>query len=46
MLCVIISGVPPFDGEDDQQIIQAVKTMKYDIDSTIFIMFSWRNEDG
>ena len=29
---ILLTAVPPFDGEDDKQIIEAVRKLKFDID--------------
>lgn len=36
ILYILVSAVPPFDGEDDKEIIQSVRKHKYDIDSIFF----------
>lgn len=34
ILYILLSAAPPFDGENDKEILKSVKTMKYDLDST------------
>lgn len=34
ILYILVTAVPPFDGDDDKQIIANVKKLKYDINST------------
>ena len=36
ILYILLTAVPPFDGENDKAIIEQVKSMKYDINSTDF----------
>lgn len=38
MLYILVSAVPPFDGEDDKEIIQAVRKQKYDINSNSLLL--------
>lgn len=33
ILYILLSAAPPFDGENDKEILKSVKTMKYDLDS-------------
>jgi calcium-dependent protein kinase len=33
ILYILVTAVPPFDGEDDKEIISQVKKLKYDINS-------------
>lgn len=35
MLYILVTAAPPFDGENDKQIMENVKTMKYSFNSTI-----------
>ena len=38
MLYILVTAAPPFDGENDKQIMENVKTMKYSFNSTaVFI---------
>lgn len=34
ILYILLSAAPPFDGENDKEILKSVKTMKYDLNST------------
>lgn len=34
ILYILLSAAPPFDGENDKEILKSVRTMKYDLDST------------
>jgi calcium-dependent protein kinase len=36
ILYILVTAVPPFDGEDDKEIISQVKKLKYDINSKFF----------
>ena len=36
ILYVLLSAVPPFDGDNDKEILQSVKALKYDINSNYF----------
>lgn len=33
ILYILLSAAPPFDGDNDKDILKSVKTMKYDLDS-------------
>lgn len=33
ILYILLSAAPPFDGENDKEILKSVRTMKYDLDS-------------
>ena len=35
ILYILLSAAPPFDGENDKDILKSVKTMKYDLDSKL-----------
>lgn len=35
MLYILVTAAPPFDGENDKQIMENVKTMKYTFDSNL-----------
>lgn len=35
ILYILVTAVPPFDGEDDKSIIAQVKKLKYDINSKL-----------
>ena len=38
ILYILVSGVPPFDGETDKEIIDAVKKQKYTLESKLKFM--------
>jgi hypothetical protein len=38
MLYILLTAVPPFDGEDDKAIIEEVRKLKYDINSKTSII--------
>lgn len=40
MLYILLSGRPPFDGDDDQAIIKSVKQAKLDFDDAIWTQIS------
>jgi len=33
LLYILLTAAPPFDGDNDKQILQAVKSMKYTMNS-------------
>ena len=35
ILYILLSAAPPFDGDNDKDILKSVKTMKYDLDSKL-----------
>lgn len=37
MLYILVTALPPFDGDDDKEIIQNVKKLNYTFDSTYFL---------
>jgi calcium-dependent protein kinase len=44
MLYILITAAPPFDGENDRQIMENVKNMKYSLSSILsFIQLNKRN---
>jgi hypothetical protein len=38
MLYILLTAVPPFDGDDDKAIIDAVRKLRYDINSKLSII--------
>jgi len=38
ILYILLSAAPPFDGENDKDILRSVKTMKYSLNSKYLIM--------
>ena len=34
ILYILLSAAPPFDGDNDKDILKSVKTMKYSLNST------------
>jgi hypothetical protein len=38
MLFILLTAVPPFDGDNDKAIIEEVRKLKYDIDSNPLLM--------
>jgi calcium-dependent protein kinase len=38
ILYILLSAAPPFDGDNDKEILKAVKAAKYTLDSTVYIM--------
>lgn len=38
MLYILLTAVPPFDGDDDKAIIEEVRKLKYDINSKSALM--------
>jgi len=38
ILYILVTAFPPFDGEDDKDIIAQVKKLKYDIDSKVIVI--------
>lgn len=40
ILYILVTAAPPFDGENDKQIMENVKTMKYSFNSKAIIMQS------
>lgn len=37
ILYILVTAAPPFDGENDRQIMENVKKMQYSLDSKFFI---------
>ena len=37
ILYILLSAVPPFDGENDKEIIEEVRKLKYDINSKFVV---------
>ena len=37
ILYILLSAVPPFDGDNDKQIIEKVRKLKYDLNSTYLL---------
>lgn len=44
ILYILVTSVPPFNGETDEDILAKVKTMKYTFDSNASCYGSSRNE--
>ena len=42
ILYILLSAAPPFDGDNDKDILKSVKTMKYDLDSKSLAIQSLR----
>lgn len=38
ILYILLSAVPPFDGESDKEIIEAVRKLKFDINSKLIVI--------
>lgn len=39
ILYILVTGVPPFDGESDKDILRAIKKQKYTFNSTCLSLF-------
>ena len=36
MLYIMVTGIPPFDGENEKEILEKVKNLDYTLDSTLW----------
>jgi hypothetical protein len=41
ILYILVTAVPPFDGENDKEIIEAVRKMQYTFDSKIYLLIKF-----